>query len=153
MARVGSREVTAVLRVGLALLAAAAFVIGIWNLGWPEHFYATFPGVALTPPFAEHYARDFGGATVGIGIVLLAATLFPRTVLVIPTLLALLAFAVPHAWFHLHHVDDATPEVAAITLGLTIGQPVAALALLALAVVRWRGERAADRERVLPMEA
>jgi hypothetical protein len=145
--------VTLALRIGLALLAAAALMIGIWNVGWPEHFYANFPGVALTPPFAEHYARDFGGATLGTAIVLVAATLFPRTVLVIPALLAVLAFAVPHAWFHLHHVGDATPEVAAITIGLTVGQPLAALALLLVALVRWRGERAADRERVLPMEA
>jgi hypothetical protein len=145
--------VTLALRIGLALLAAAALMIGIWNVGWPEHFYANFPGVALTPPFAEHYARDFGGATLGTAIVLVAATLFPRTVLVIPALLAVLAFAVPHAWFHLHHVGDATPEVAAITIGLTVGQPLAALALLVVALVRWRGERAADRERVLPMEA
>ncbi len=139
---------TAVLRVGLATLAGAAFMIGIWNLGWPEHFYANFPGVALTPPFAEHYARDYGGATVGTGIVLLAATLFPRSVLVIPALLAVLAFALPHAWFHLHHVEDASPEVAAITLGLTIGQPLLAVGLLVLAVVRWSGERAQRRERM-----
>jgi hypothetical protein len=145
--------VTAVLRIGLAVLAASAIVIGIWNAVWPEHFYANFPGVALTPPFAEHYARDFGGATIGIGIVLVAATLFPRTVLVIPALLALLAFALPHAWFHLHHVGDATPEVAVLTVGLTLGQPALALALLVIATVRWRGERPPRGERVLPMEA
>ena len=135
---------TAVLRIGLAILAAVAWMIGLWNLFWPEHFYANFPGVALTPPFAEHYARDFGGATLGTAVVLTAATLFPRSVLVIPALLAVLAFALPHAWFHLHHVEDATPFVAAVTLLMTVGQPVATLALLVLALVRWRSERRAD---------
>ena len=129
---------TVALRAGLALLAAASFMIGIWNQFWPEHFYLTFPGVALTPPFAEHYARDFGGATLGLAIVLTAAALFPRTILVIPALLGTAAFAVPHAWFHLHHLENATPEVTAVTLLLTVGQPVATLALLVAALVRWR---------------
>lgn len=134
---------TAVLRVGLAILAAAAVMIGVWNQFFPEHFYANFPGVALTPPFAEHYARDYGGATLGTAVVLIAATLVPRSVLVIPALLSVLAFALPHAWFHLHHVEDASPFVATVTLLMTIGQPVVTLALLALALVRWRHERAA----------
>jgi hypothetical protein len=145
--------VTAVLRIGLGILAISAFVIGIWNLIWPESFYADFPGVSLTPPFSEHYARDFGGATVGTGVVLAAGVLKPRSVLVIPALLAVLAFAVPHAWFHLLHVGNATPDVTAFTLILTLGQPVAALALLVLAIVRWRRERRAALRQVLPMEA
>lgn len=132
---------TAVLRIGLAILAASAWMIGLWNQFWPESFYADFPGVALTPPFAEHYARDYGGATLGTAIVLTAAALLPRTVLVLPALLAVLAFALPHAWFHLHHVEDASPFVATVTLLMTIGQPVTTLALLALAVVRARRER------------
>jgi hypothetical protein len=135
--------VTAVLRAGLAILAAAALMIGVWNQFFPDHFYANFPGVALTPPFAEHYARDYGGATLGTAVVLIAATLVPRSVLVIPALLSVLAFAVPHAWFHLHHVEDASPFVATVSLLMTVGQPVAALALLVVALVRWRHERAA----------
>lgn len=132
---------TVVLRVGLAILAAAAWMIGIWNQFFPEHFYENFPGVALTPPFAEHYARDYGGATLGTAIVLTAAVLAPRSVLVIPAILSVLAFAVPHAWFHLHHVEDADAGTAAVVLLMTIGQPVVALALLVLALVRWRRER------------
>lgn len=132
---------TVVLRIGLGLLAATAAMVGVWNLLWPESFYADFPGVSLTPPFAEHYARDYGGATTGTALVLAAAALFPRTVLVIPALLGMLAFAAPHAWFHLHHVHDASPEVAVFTLVLTIGQPVLTVALLGIAFARWRRER------------
>lgn len=132
---------TLALRIGLGVLAAAAAMVGIWNLIWPESFYADFPGVSLTPPFAEHYARDYGGATAGTAIVLAAAALFPRSVLVIPALLGMLAFAAPHAWFHLHHVGDATPETAAVVLTLTIGQPALTVAMLVVALVRWRRER------------
>jgi hypothetical protein len=134
--------VTGVLRGGLALLAVAVWMVGIWNQFFPEHFYESFPGVALTPPYAEHYARDYGGATLGTAIVLTAAALVPRSVLVIPALLGMAAFAIPHAWFHLHHVEDADPGTAAVVLLLTIGQPVVTVALLGIAFVRWRRERA-----------
>jgi hypothetical protein len=144
---------TAALRIGLAILAVAAWGVGVWNLVWPESFYTDFPGPALTPPFSEHYARDYGGTTVGTAIVLTAATLFPRSVLVIPALLAVLAFAAPHAWFHLHHVGEATPDVAAFVLILTIGQPVVSFVLLVLALVRWRSERGTGSSPVVPMEA
>ncbi|MEO7349826.1 MAG: hypothetical protein ABIW32_08225 [Terrimesophilobacter sp.] len=129
---------TLTLRWGLALLAFAEFVIGGWNLFAPEHFYANFPGVNLSPPFAEHYARDFGGATIGIGIVLAAAALFPRTVLVIPALLAICAFTLPHAWFHLAHLHGASTEILVFTIVAVVGEAALSLALLALAIVRWR---------------
>jgi hypothetical protein len=97
------------LRIGLALLAVTELVVGIWNQFWPESFYTDFPTVSLTPPFAEHYARDFGGATIGIGIVLAAAAIAPRTILVIPALLAVSAFGIPHFFFHLGHLEAAAP--------------------------------------------
>ena len=54
---------TVVLRIGLALLAAVMLIVGAWNQFWPESFYTDFPTVDLTPPFTEHFARDFGGTT------------------------------------------------------------------------------------------
>lgn len=133
---------TTALRVGLALLALAELVIGGWNLVAPETFYAEFPGVALTPPFAEHYARDFGGATLGLGLILAVAAVAPRTVLVIPALLGTAAFAWPHAGFHLGHLHDASPFVVTFTLVAVLGQSALTLAMLVLAVVRWRRGRA-----------
>jgi hypothetical protein len=134
---------TVVLRVGLALLAAAELVIGAWNQFWPESFYNDFPTVSLTPPFAEHYARDFGGATLGIGIVLAAAAIVPRTVLVVPALLAVIAFGIPHFVFHLHHLEHATASEAAflmVSTGLAAWVPPV---LLVVAVLRMRRDRRA----------
>ena len=134
---------TITLRIGLALLAAVELTIGLWNQFWPRSFYDDFPTVSLTPPFAEHYARDFGGASLGLGIVLLAAAIVPRTVLVVPALLGVTAFGLPHFVFHLHHLGHASPGEAAFlvtTTGLVAALPPL---LLVLALVRMRGERQA----------
>lgn len=132
---------TVTLRIGLALLAVTELVVGGWNLIAPELFYENFPGVDLIPPFSEHYARDFGGATLGIGVVLGAAALFPRSVLVIPSLLAISAFALPHAWFHLSHLHDAGAGMLAFTVFAVLGEAVLAITLLVIAILRWRAER------------
>ncbi len=134
---------TVVLRVGLALLAAAELVIGAWNQFWPESFYNDFPTVSLTPPFAEHYARDFGGATLGIGIVLAAAAIVPRTVLVVPALLAVTAFGIPHFIFHLHHLEHATASEAAFLVASTGLAAWVPPVLLVIAVLRMRRDRRA----------
>jgi multisubunit Na+/H+ antiporter MnhC subunit len=137
-----------VLRLGLVVLAIAELVIGGWNLFAPEHFYANFPGVALTPPFAEHYARDFGGTTLGLGIILSVAVVLPRTVLVVPSLVGLAVFALPHAYFHLEHLHDASPFVAAFTLTAVLGEAALTVAMLVLALVRWRRDRAHSEDVV-----
>jgi len=112
--------------------------------GRPEHFYATFPGVALTPPFAEHYARDFGGTLLGLGVILCVAVVLPRTVLVVPALVGLAIFALPHAYFHVEHLDGASPFETAFTLTAVLGQSVLTVALLVLAIVRWRSGRSPE---------
>ena len=139
---------TLVLRIGLAALALTEFVVGLWNQIWPESFYADFPTVDLTPPFAEHYARDFGGASVGIGIVLACAAIVPRTVLVVPALLAMAAFGVPHFFFHLEHLAGATAQQATflvVSTGLAGWIPIG---LLIVAWVRARATRATNERAV-----
>jgi hypothetical protein len=133
--------VTVILRIGLAVLAAVELTIGVWNQFWPQSFYDDIPTVNLTPPFAEHYARDFGGASIGIGIVLLAAAIVPRTVLVIPALLGVTAFGIPHFVFHLHHLEHASANEATFLVISTGFVAVLPLLLLVLAVARWRAER------------
>lgn len=132
---------TIVLRIGLAALAVAALVIGAWNQFWPEHFYAEFPGVAATPPFAEHYARDFGGASLGLGIVLAIAAAAPTTLLATAALLGITAFALPHAIFHSLHTHGLTPDELVLTAVATWGEAVLALALLVLVAIRHRSQR------------
>jgi hypothetical protein len=129
-------------RIGLALLTAVELTVGLWNQVLPESFYNDFPTVSLDPPFSEHYARDFGGATLGIAAVLLIAFIRPRPRFVGIAALAYSLFAVPHFVFHSLHLEHATGAESAF---LTIGNAAVALIGLLLgiwSVARMRNERA-----------
>ncbi|MCD2440704.1 DUF4345 family protein [Agromyces sp. SYSU K20354] len=129
---------TLALRIGLAALALIEMTLGLWTLLFPESFYDDVSTVNLTPPYSEHLFRDFGGATLGLAIVLGAAAIWPQTKWVIVALLAYLAFAVPHLVFHLGHLHDASDvEAAILTIGLWV-LVVLPLALIGVALVRMR---------------
>lgn len=130
------------IRLCLALVFLVELMVGLWNQLFPLSFYHSFPTVDLTPPFSEHFARDFGGATLGIAFLLLLAVIRPRTVFVVPAAVAFLIYAVPHFFFHFTHMAMATP---AQMVFLTVGNAsvvVLAAAAIALAVARDRRGRA-----------
>ena len=134
---------TMTLRAGLVLLAGVEWVLGLWTAFFPRSFYEDVPTVDLTPPFSEHLMRDFGGATLGLAIVLTAAAVWLERRLVVVALLAYLAFALPHLMFHVGHLEDATSLEATVLTVLLAGSVVLPLALLALspraALPRGRG--------------
>ena len=135
---------TLTLRIGLSVLALIELVLGVWTLCFPESFYRDVPTVNLTPPYSEHLFRDFGGATLGLAIVLTAAAVWPETRLVITALLAYLAFSAPHLGFHLGHLHGATAsEAASLTSGLA-ALVIVPLALIGVAAVRARQGTSAD---------
>jgi hypothetical protein len=122
------------LRIGLVLLGAIEALLGLWTAIFPESFYDDVPTVDLTPPFSEHLFRDFGGATLGLAIVLVAAAIWLEKRLVIVALLAYLAFAAPHLGFHLEHLMGAT-QVEAVVLSSTLtASVVLPLILIVLAI-------------------
>jgi hypothetical protein len=128
----------ALFRTGLVILFLDELIVGGWNAIWPRGFYDHFPTVALDPPYSEHFARDFGGASLGIALVLLIALVFPKPHFVVPAALAFSVFAVPHFFFHATHVHGMT---AGKTVLLTLAYGIVALIGLALAaggVMRWR---------------
>ncbi len=121
---------TLLIRMILGLLFLDEVVVGAWNQFAPESFYDNVPTVDLTPPFSEHYARDFGGATLGIALLLAIAIVKPRTHFVVPAALAFSVFAVPHFFFHLTHMEMATPGQKVL---LTVANSfVAIIGLLAI---------------------
>src|SRR4051812_30483933 len=124
---------TLLLRFTLAVLFATELVVGAWNQFAPASFYEDFPTVDLTPPFSEHYARDFGGATLGLAVLLGIALVVPRIEFALPALLAYEVYAIPHLVFHLGHLEHATPAQA---IGLTASNAaVALLGLVGIALV------------------
>jgi len=129
---------TVFIRIGLGLLFLDELVVGAWNAISPETFYRHFPTVDLTPPFSEHYARDFGGATLGIALLLGLAVGRPRAHYVIPAAAAYSIFSVPHFFFHLGHLHGTTVGEA---VALTAANALVALlgiAIVAVAVIRER---------------
>jgi hypothetical protein len=120
---------TVLIRIGLGLLLLDELVVGGWNAIWPEGFYRHFPTVDLIPPFNEHYARDFGGATLGIALLLGLAFFKPKAHFVIPAALAYSIFSVPHFLFHLANLEGATLGEA---IALTSANAVVALLGIAL---------------------
>jgi hypothetical protein len=134
---VGERRVSA-LRVGLLVLAAPQVVIGMWALFAPRAFYDGFPAaghawVALLPPYNEHLVRDVGALNLAVCVVLVAAAVAPHRLLVTVALVCQLVYTVPHAVFHVTHLDGfPAADAVAQTAGFAV-QVVLPLALLALA--------------------
>jgi hypothetical protein len=124
--------VTGLLRPGLVLLAGVEVVLGLWTLLFPASFYADVPTVDATPPFSEHLFRDFGGATLGLAVVLVAAAVWLERRLVAVALLAYLAFSVPHLLFHVAHLHGLGGAEAAVLVALLAGSVLLPLALLAV---------------------
>jgi hypothetical protein len=134
---------TLTIRLVLLLLFLDEVTVGAWNQFLPASFYDNFPTVDLTPPFSEHYARDFGGASLGIAVVLLIALVKPRTHYVIPAGLAFSVFAVPHFVFHLTHMDMADPgQQVFLTVANSL---VVVLGPLAITLAVVRDTRASQR--------
>jgi hypothetical protein len=128
------------IRLALAILFLDELIVGASNALVPASFYRHFPTVDLTPPFSEHYARDFGEATLGIALLLGIALVRPRAHFAIPAALAYSVFALPHVVFHLLHLEGATPTEA---VGLTAANAIVALLGLGIVVAVIRRDRRA----------
>jgi hypothetical protein len=117
----------AALRIGLVVLAAAELALGVWMALFPESFYNDVWTVDLTPPYSEHLLRDFGGATLGIAVVLIAAVIWLERRLVIVSLITYLAFSAPHFAFHaghLHGMSQLMGTVLVIALAFSVLLPL-----------------------------
>ncbi|MEU5905677.1 hypothetical protein [Micromonospora sp. NPDC047527] len=134
---------TIIIRIALAVLFVDELVVGAWNAIWPASFYTDFPTVDLTPPFSEHYARDFGTATLAIALLLGIAAVKPKAHFVIPAAAAYSIFAVPHFFYHLTNLENAT--VGEAILLTTANAAVAFLGLVIILLTVLRDRRAAQR--------
>ena len=95
-------------RLILLVLGVPNVVAGAWAILSPVGWYEDFPGwsprlVSALPPFNEHLVSDSGSGLLAAGLLaLMGAWRLRRDVTVVVTL-GYLAFALPHAVFHLRH--------------------------------------------------
>ena len=130
-----------VVRIGLGVLALIQLGTGVWMQFFPRSFYEDFPTVDLTPPYSEHLMRDFGGASLGLAVVISAAAIWMERRLVLVALVAYLVYSVPHLVFHLAHLHHASSLDVAFIVGSLGGSVLLPLAVL-LAALRLRPEPA-----------
>lgn len=130
------------LRAGLAFLAAASLVVGVWQLFAPQSFYASFPGfgrswVSVDGPFNEHLLRDVGGLNLALAFVLGWAAVTPTRAVVFAALGAQLAFAIPHFVYHATNIGvfGAGGDAAGVLAGLAVPLVVPAILLVLAARV------------------
>lgn len=140
-------------RAAVGALGAAQVANGAWASLAPRSFYGEFPfgrgWVEALPAYNEHLTRDVGALFLATGFVLLAAAWWPERRLIAIALVSYLLFSIPHAAYHLHHLDvygtgDAIANV--IALAVTVLLPLGLLALLVRARRREpRGETPGER--------
>lgn len=114
MPRALSRPPATALWLGISLVAAQQAATGTWALLWPEEFFRQVPTVDVLPPYNEHLVRDVGAALWGT-VPALAVGAWRRSGGVAALgLCGVLAFALPHAVFHLGHSSGVWLDGAVI---------------------------------------
>ena len=132
-------------RILLAINLVALLPLAIWPLVSPTGFYENFPGggfhwIDINGPYNEHFLRDFGALNAALVVLVVFALWRPNTTLLQATGLALAVYALPHAIYHLAHLDvyeDAFEKVAAtspLVLQFFMG-----------AAIAWLSSRPTDR--------
>ena len=146
----GSGERTAELSstwvtVGLVLLAAPNLAAGVWGLLAPEHWFDNFPGwaprlVAAFAPFNEHLVSDAAAGLFAAGVAAAGALWWRGRHVVIVAMAAFLAFALPHALFHLTHPADALSDTEDVVNTATLWLSVAIAVAIMVASLRSDGQ-------------
>jgi hypothetical protein len=111
------------------ILALTGVDAGLWACWWPRQFYDSFPGfghhwVMGLGPYNEHLVRDVGGLYLALAIVAIWATVRPRAEVFAMVGLGWLGFNIPHAIYHLRHLDmfDRVDQVGNVVtlVGVTV---------------------------------
>jgi hypothetical protein len=108
------------IRVGVLAVGVMAAVVGGWTAYFPRSFYEDVPTVDWTPPYSEHLFRDFGGASLGLALVLIAAAVWLERRIVVLALAAYLLWSGPHLIFHAGHLHEDSPLSTALMVALAL---------------------------------
>lgn len=122
------------IQVLLGINLVSLLPLAIWPLVSPQNFYDKFPGgsyhwIDINGPYNEHFLRDFGALNAALVVVIVFALWKPTVSLLQATGLAIAVYALPHAIYHLSHLDvykssekfvATAPLVLQIFMGLAI---------------------------------
>ncbi len=125
------------------LLLAFNFVfllpLAIWPLVSPQGFYDNFPGgsyhwIDINGPYNEHFLIDFGALNAALVVVIGLALWKMTPSLVQAAGLAIAVYALPHAIYHLSHLDvykssEKSLAVTPLILQFVMGLVIAAISL------------------------
>ena len=125
-------------RATLVQLGVIQAVLGVYALFFPRSFYYDFPfglnWVSVLPEYSEHLTRDVGGLFLATGILLLAASIRLERRWVVISLVAFLAYSLPHTVWHALNLEPYSTGNAIgnlVTLAATVLLPLGVLALVA----------------------
>ena len=98
------------IQVLLGINLVSLLPLAIWPLLSPQNFYDKFPGgsyhwIDINGPYNEHFLRDFGALNAALLVIIVFALWKPTVSLLQATGLALAVYALPHAIYHLSHLD------------------------------------------------
>jgi hypothetical protein len=128
------------LRPVLVLLAVPNLIAGLWAIVAPENWFENFPGwaprlVEALPPYNEHLATDAGAGLFATGVLALVAAMWLRRDVVVTAMIGYLAFALPHALFHLANPADALTGSEDVVNSITL--LIAVVAASATLIAAW----------------
>ena len=125
-------------RATLIQLGVIQGALGFYALFFPRSFYEDFPlglnWVEALPAYSEHLVRDVGGLFLATAVILIAASIRLERRWVVVSLVAFLAFSLPHTVWHAFNLEPySTGNAIAniVTLAVTVLLPLGVLALVA----------------------
>jgi hypothetical protein len=128
-----------VLRVGLAVLAIPAAIVGFWAAFAPRSFYDDFPGLGRTwvapdGPYNQHLVRDVGELNLAIVAITVIALVTLVPMLVRAVLVGWLVYGVPHVIYHLRNLEPFSTDDQVSIVGSLAFVPILAAVLLVIEV-------------------
>lgn len=114
-------NIDALKRILLAINLVTLLPLAVWPIVSPRGFYDNFPGggfhwIDINGPYNEHFLIDFGALNAALCVVI-ALALWRRTeALVQAAGIAIAVYAMPHAIYHLNHMDvyESNEKVIAV---------------------------------------
>ena len=128
-----------VLRIGLAMLAIPAAIVGFWAAFAPLSFYDDFPGVGRTwiapdGPYNQHLVRDVGTLNLALVVITVIALVTLTPMLVRAVLAGWVVYSLPHVIYHLRNMEPFSTDDQVSIAGSLAFVPILAIVLFVIEV-------------------